>query len=175
VKRFFVAAFVACLVSIQAGSALAGPNGTNRPFSATGSGTTAIVSNPSPGVFGSSSAGTLNATHLGKSTYTISATQTWGPDLGDVCAGSAIVAAVSGTTTFSAANGVKVYGSVSGRTCELAPFNDTTYGSLLNVTITGRTGRFAGATGTLTTTGTSAGPAGGPFADSFSTTGTISY
>jgi hypothetical protein len=163
-KKILMFAVVAVGAVALTASALAGPGGTNRPFKGTGSGETTVTATGNPAVFRSASAGTIIATHLGKGTYTITATQTW-----TTCA------VVAGTFTFVAANGATVFATVAGTTCEIAPFDNTSYESDLALTITGGTDRFTGATGHFDIDGTSTGPAGGPFDDAWTATGTISY
>lgn len=166
-RRLLLVGAAALTVALATGPALAGPGGSDRPFKGTAAGTTTLVGFTPPSTFSSSSTGTMIATHLGLGTYTISATQTW----------SGGCAAVAGTFTFVAANGATLTGTLSGTTCEQAPFDDTTYGSALTATITGGTGRLAGATGTLAVTGTSTRPNGlTPVLSDVSTlVGTITY
>jgi hypothetical protein len=173
-RRFFHLSILMGLVGIMAlvaGSAFAGTKGTDRPFKGDGSGTTAVSGGPS--TFTSVTVGTVNSTHLGKGAYAVNATQNWG--LSANCAGSPVQAVDTGSMTLTAANGATVTGTISGTTCELAPFNNTTYGTTLTMTVTGGTGRFDGATGSIVISGLSTGPAGGPFSDVSTMTGTISY
>ena len=172
-KPIMIAVAVLAVMVLTAGSVLAGAKGTDRPFKGSGSGTTAVTVVASD--FTSTSSGKVNSTHLGNGTYTIAATQTWGPDTSNLCAGSSIIASDTGTAILTAANGATVTGFVAGTTCELAPFDNTTYGTTLTLTITGGTGRFLGATGSIAVRGTSTGPVGGPFGDTITMTGTISY
>jgi hypothetical protein len=165
-KKISLFAVVTVGALMLATSVQAGPGGTNRPFKGTGLGETSVdVSSGGP-VFTSATNGTIIATHLGKGTYTIAATQDWS---------TYPCAVVAGSFVFVAANGATMSASVDGTTCELAPFDNTSYGSALDLTIIGGTGRFAGATGTLEITGSSTGPEGGPFNDVMSATGKISY
>lgn len=168
-KRALLFAVVSLSAAAIAAPALAGPGGTARPFKGNAAGQTTVTGGPL--VFASSSAGTMISTHLGKGSYSITATQDWTTAVffTHPCA------VVAGTFTLTAANGATVTGTVSGETCELAPFVNTSYASSLTATINGGTGRFAGASGTLTVNGLSTGPVGGPFNDTSTWTGTISY
>jgi hypothetical protein len=175
-KMIMTAVAVLAMTVLVTGSALAASKGTNRPFSGTGAGATTVSGGPSS--FSSTSAGNAISTHLGNGTYTISATQTWGLDALDQCAGSSIIATDAGSATFTAANGSTVTGTVAGITCELAPFNDTTYATTLTLTVSPSlsTGRFFGATGSIVISGTSTATATpGSFNDTSTMTGTISY
>ena len=85
-----------------------------------------------PGSFQLTSYGVGQITHLGKSLM-----------VSPVCVGQDGNPIGTWTFTFTAANGDKVTGEVTG-------FTYTDYGFDLFATITGGTGRFAGATGELT-------------------------
>ena len=159
------------MMVLATGSTLAAPKGTDRPFKGSWVGTT-TVSGTAPD-FTSASTGSLNATNFGTGTYSLTATQHWSSGSG--CAGSPVFAADTGTVMLTSAKGT-VSGPVTGFTCELAPFDNTAYGTNLTMTITGGTGRYAGATGSIAIKSTSTGPTGGPtFNDSATMTGTISY
>ena len=98
------------------------------------------------------SSGGMNAKpkELGQGTYAIVASQVW--DLGAGCDPQAggVIASDTGTATLtSASDGSTVTGDVAGFTCEIAPFDDTAYSTTLTMTITGGTGRFLGATGSI--------------------------
>lgn len=175
-KTIITVIAVLALMVLATGSTLAGPKGTDRPFKGTWAGTTTVTAAGTQGAdiatYTSASTGSLNATNFGTGTYSLAATQHWA--FGSGCAGSPVFAADNGTLTLTSAKGT-VSGPVTGFTCELAPFDNTTYGTNLTMTISGGTGRYATATGTIVITSTSTGPAGGPFNDSATMTGMISY
>jgi hypothetical protein len=164
------------MASMTATGAVAGKNGKNveKDVGGTSSGTTEIVAVIDANTFGTSSDGTLNSKHLGKSTYHIDAEQAWG-GAGPACPGAPQVAVVTGSIVITAANGDTIEGEISGTTCEAGPsYDNDEYLSTLTVTIDGGTGRFVNATGTLLMTGTSTGTAPN-FVDSGSMSGTVTY
>jgi hypothetical protein len=126
------------------------------PFKGSYSGT-ATVSLPFVSIAASS-----EATHLGNSTETVSLTV--GPNPAPLCLTDV------GTAVLTAANGDQIFLAASGTTC-LNP--STGLVSLSGTqTITGGTGRFEGASGTLTVSGT-ANPATETL--SYTLEGSISY
>jgi hypothetical protein len=138
------------LVTLAGSPALGAAKGTDRPWKASGSGH-GIITPGTPQTF--TIDGTSNNTHLGRGTFHLDAVCT-PPDPGDCPTSTAtftIVAAHGDTLTASGAN-------------------DTG-------TFTGGTGRFAGASGTVTTTTTSFvfDPSTLTFELTFTQTGTISY
>ena len=172
-RTIMITVALLAVMALATGSALAGAKGTDRPFKGSGNGTT-TVTGPGP-TFNSASSGNVNSTHLGNGTYSITATQAWGPDTGDLCVGSSIIASDAGSATLTAANGATVTGAVSGTTCELTPFDNTTYATTLVLTVTAGTGRFVGATGSIVISGTSTATGPGTFSDVTTMSGTISY
>jgi hypothetical protein len=139
-----------CLASIAAFSAptaFASSGGTSRPFKAFGSGTGTTVLGD-PVRFVVD--GTSNNTHLGRATF-----HTEGVCLDPNCETSSV------TITIVAANGDVL----------------TEAGSATEGTFTGGTGRFAGATGQVTTAAVATPDPSDPlrFRITFTQTGTISY
>ena len=141
-----------------------------RPFFGAATG----VSRPDAqnmGTVPTSSEGTLNATHVGRSTYTIEANQDYprhseGAD--HVMGNCAFVEDGRDETSapglvITAANGDQIFGHIDDdRSVVCAPDNQTgqpdlgdIYYTTLYVTVAGGTGRFADATGWLFTEGTS--------------------
>ena len=163
---------VVTLVVALAGSAGAATKGSNRPMKASTSGTSTSDATGAPIVV-SASSGTGQVSHLGSSAYQLNTTQDWsGYDMTTFPCG---VIQPGSTMSFTAANGHMVSGTVSGTVCEQFPPAMTSYVSTLTVTITGGTGRFTGATGTLTGSGVSTATGPGTFADTGSFAGSITY
>ena len=144
---------IGALVVLPTTAAVAGKGGTNRPFNGSGAGRL-IVTDPEAGTF--IIRGRANVTHLGlvkvrsKGSFTGENTFAF-------------------KTTFVAANGDKLKTSSTGESAEPAFTNHDT--------VTGGTGRFAGATGQSTTIGTSKPSPTDPnlVRIKFSFTGTVSY
>jgi hypothetical protein len=147
---------VLALVALGAQPALAAPGGTDRPYKASGTATTTFTVVPAFVIDG-----TANVTHLGLSRSHSEGVLT-GPNTSAY------------TTTLVAANGdTLTFSSVSSSTQESA----TTFALFSTDTITGGTGRFAGAKGQDTSTGTATLVSVNPvvFHDTFTSSGTISY
>jgi hypothetical protein len=177
-RTFGIVAATLALTLVGTSAVLGAKGGTDRPIKGHTSGET-TVAGAIPD-FTSASEGTNQASHLGKGSYTIAATQAWQGETADECGpGTAIFAVVTGTVEFTAANGAILAADIGPGSiaCEAGSFNDTEYDSFLNLVVDGAdsTGRFAGASGSMTLEGHSSGPAGGPFSDVASYTGTISY
>lgn len=164
--------------------ALAKKGGNDTPFNGSGSGTTTTFFVGDPDVtYTSDSNGTLIGNKIGNATYSIIAAQDWNDatfgDGGTPCAHS------SGDVTITAADGSEVFGTFGGEfnTCETG--DPGTFTSTLVIEITGGTGRFEGASGTMTSEGTSvcaaeAGPddcdpLGALFNDTSTWTGSINF
>jgi hypothetical protein len=147
-------------------SAVAKRGGTDRPLKASGSGTT--TADLATGA--ATSQGTAHFSHLGKSTYTLDTTFTLaGPNTFALSGASAVVAA-NGDQVFSTFTGTGTFTGIG--VGETATYT-------IVFTITGGTGRFADASGTLTATvdqedvslvGTTVGTR-----ETFTASGTISY
>jgi hypothetical protein len=181
-KRVLVLAALAAtalgLVALGSTPALAGP-GKGKFVTGNQTGTTTTLPGAQSWLFTSSSTGTLNA----KSPFgTLSYVRTGAQDWSGASWPANPCAVVTGSVTYTAVSGGAGTFTVtlSGTTCEVAVggvFNNTKYSSTLIETITAGagTGRFAGVTGSLTTTGTSTGPSPptGSFADTFKTNGTV--
>lgn len=152
-KPFSMLAVVLAIVALSTGVALGGPKGTDRPLKSSGSAisTFDLVN----GTFVTD--GTAQVTHLGRSTFHLDGVLT-----------GATTSTFTGTIV--AANGDTL--TTSGTTALTGP---TTFTAL--ETITGGTGRFAGASGTFTDTGTAVPDPSNPnrFSFTFTSTGTISY
>jgi hypothetical protein len=179
-RTFGIVAATLALTLVGTSAVLGAKGGTDRPIKGHTSGETTVTATGNPAIFTSASEGTNQASHLGKGSYTIAATQAWQGETADECGpGTAIFAVVTGTVEFTAANGAILAADIGPDSiaCEADPFNNTQYDSFLNLVVDGAdsTGRFAGASGSITLEGHSSGPAGGPFSDVASYTGTISY
>jgi hypothetical protein len=154
------------LIALSADPALAATGGTDRPYRASGTATSSL----DVSTFKFRIQGTANVAHLGRST-SLSTGSLTGGTLG--CTSS------SYTSTLTAANGDTVTSESESTSCPVEGTNEFTIVS--SDTITGGTGRFAGATGSATTTGiatpdpskSSAGTL--VFDDTFTSSGTISY
>jgi hypothetical protein len=147
------------LLALSTQSALAAAGGADRPYKSSGTATTTFtfVNNVPVGFVID---GTLTATHLGQSTsHSVGAFT--GPNTS------------SYTTTIVSASGDTL--TVSSTSTSL-PITATTFALTTHDTITGGTGRFAGASGTATATGTATlDPSTLTFHDTFTSSGTISY
>jgi hypothetical protein len=137
-RWIIVAGLVLALVALAPASALAKAGGTDRPWksSATATATLDLVT------LCATSAGSGQATHLGKVTQnlTIALTPT----------GPGTFTGV-GTTTIVAANGDQLFGTFTEALTTTGPH----IGFAFVITITGGTGRFADASGRMTGTGSS--------------------
>jgi hypothetical protein len=134
-RRRLAAAFGLAVVTLFCASGAAGA----APFKATGSGT---VSGAGRTTF----AGTVQASHLGRGTFSgIEFTPLFPP----LCS-SGSGTPTSGSNALTAANGDVLQTEFSGTVCQSAPFTDA-FDLTATYTITGGTGRFANATGTGTT------------------------
>ena len=137
-RLIFLASLVLALAAISPSAALAAAHGTNRPLTGTATGTTTLTF-IAPGVADATSGFTGHLSHLGAET---------GQDELTIIATSASTFAYTGTRTFVAANGDEVFSAITGS----GTFTPTTAQSTEKDTITGGTGRFAGASGTYTDT-----------------------
>jgi hypothetical protein len=149
-KLFVTLICVASVAAFSAPTALASTGGTSRPFTASGSGTGTTVLGE-PATF--TVDGTSNGTHLGRSRF-----HTEGVCLDPTCATSTV------KITIVAANGDIL----------------TVAGSATEGTFTGGTGRFAGASGKVTTAFVGTRDPADPsnplrFRITFTQVGTISY
>lgn len=134
-RRLIFLATLVLAAAMSPSAALAAAHGTDRPLTGTGTGTTTL--NLLTGA--AASDGTGHLSHLGAETVhdnltlTLTGTSTF---------------SYTGTRTFVAANGDKVFSAITG--------SGTTTGTTAQTketdTITGGTGRFAGASGTYTDT-----------------------
>ena len=122
-------ALVVALATLSPASALASAGATDRPMKGTGSGTLSL--NPETGAFTGDAAGV--SSHLGSYTVRLEGTGTPTPE-GDF--------AGSGTATVAAADGEQLTGTFT--------LSATGHTTTVVVEITGGTGRFADASGTLT-------------------------
>jgi hypothetical protein len=148
------------------GAAVAKRGGTDRPLKGSGSGTT--TGDLATGV--ATSEGTARFSHAGKTTYSINTTfSATGPN----------TFALTGTSTLVAANGDSVFSSLTGTATATGIGVGETIEFTLVFTVTGGTGRFADASGTLTAEATSetVSLVGTTFVnrDTFTARGTISY
>jgi hypothetical protein len=120
---------VLALATLSPAPALANTGGTDRPMKASGSGTLSV--NPETGAFTGDATGVSR--HLGN--YTVHLEGTGAPTPGADFAGS-------GTATIVAADGDQLTGTFT--------LTTTGHATTVVVTVTGGTGRFADASGTLT-------------------------
>ena len=131
-RLIFLSSLVLAVAALSPAAALGAAKGTDRPLK----GTVTATTHDNLATQTSTIDGTFLFTHLGKGTfheYTTSSTQT----------GNTFT--YTATETYVAANGDKLFATVAA-TGTFTPFQDTTV-----ETITGGTGRFAGASGTFTT------------------------
>jgi hypothetical protein len=124
---------VLALAAISPSAALAAAHGTNLPLTGTATGTTTLTF-IAPSIAEATSGFTGHLSHLGAET---------GQDELTITATSASTFTYAGTRTFVAANGDEVFSAITGS----GTFTSTTAQSTENDTITGGTGRFAGASG----------------------------
>jgi hypothetical protein len=132
-RLIFLSSLVLAVAALGPAAALGAANGTDRPLS--GTITATATDNLSTGT--SAVVGTFLFTHLGKGTFHEDATA--GPSPGPNRF------TYTGTETYVAANGDKLFATVAATGTLTPPANTTVE------TITGGTGRFAGASGTFTT------------------------
>jgi hypothetical protein len=165
-RLLVVATALVALAVVAPGQAVAKRGGTDRPLHGRGAGTS--TADLATGVV--MSQGIAHFSHLGKTTYTLDTTLT--------VTGSNTLA-LSGTGTFVAANRDRVFSTVAGTGTFTGIGPGQTATITLVFTVTGGTGRFAEASGTLTAivdqedvsfVGTTVGTR-----ETFSATGTISY
>ena len=134
-RLIFPASVVLALTVMSPSAALAAPHGTARPLTGTGTGTTAL--NLATGAATADFTGHLS--HLGAET---------GHDDLTVTITSPSTFRYTGTETFLAANGDKLFAVVTGS----GTATPTAIQSTDTDTITGGTGRFTGASGTYAKT-----------------------
>ena len=135
-RRFvFLTGLVLALAATSPSAALAAAHGTDRPLTGTNTGTGTL--NLDTGAQTVNFSGQLS--HLGADTGHADLTLTFT---------SASTFTYTGTRTFVAANGDEVFSAVMGSGTSTPPTAESTETD----TITGGTGRFAGATGTYTNT-----------------------
>lgn len=156
------------LAVVTPSAAVAAQGGTDRPLKGTGSGTLTFDFATSP--IPATAEGTAHFSHLGKSTYT--------QDF-RITATGLTTYALAGTETIVAANGDMLFATSTGAGENPVFVVGQTFETPLVFTITGGTGRFAGASGTQTATFTTVidSIAGTTIASSqtFTRQGTISY
>ena len=130
------------LTVVAPGAAVAKRGGTDRPWKGKGSGTTTVNVGTSP--LSGSTEGTARISHLGKTSYSSSFTFTLtGPD----------TFTIAGTQTLVAANGDELFLSFTGTGTFAGAFAAGQTSEVTAVyTVTGGTGRFDDASGTLTGT-----------------------
>jgi hypothetical protein len=141
-RRFlFVVGLATWTMIIGGASTQAAAGATDVPFRGSFSGTTtATRGTPNTG----SSNGTLSATYLGRGTYSF--------DWTGVVSGTSN--SITGTLTFVAANGDALSAAVTGTGPLFPPVVGASGAFDFTLTISGGTGRFSDASGTLRATGT---------------------
>lgn len=156
-----------CVGLIVTGSvAVAADKYDDRPFSGATTGTTTAVPNPNTGQVDSVSTGNLIATHIGNSTYTITASQDYGRHMEEehVMGNCAFVEDAAGPgVVIVSASGDEIHGNIDDdRSVTCAPDSQTgdpmigdQYYSTLYIRVAGGTGRFTDASGWLFAEGTS--------------------
>jgi hypothetical protein len=140
----------------------------NQPFFGASTGTsTSTASDMSGNQFDSASTGTLNATHVGNSKYTITAHQDYARHVEEEHPDGNCAFVEDGKTgqglVITAANGDQIFGNIDDdRSVVCAPDNQgimpvpgDQYLSTLYINVVGGTGRFTSATGWLFVHGTS--------------------
>lgn len=164
-KVFALAGLVLAVAVLSPAAALANADGTDRPVKISQSGTTTFTPTSAAG-------GTLFTEQAGIASHAGAVTSTFN---GTLTFTSPSTFTFTGPATLVAANGDELFGDLSG-TGTLTPS-----GSVLvhELTVTGGTGRFEDASGTLTGTTTnvlvSPGPPSNVFDTESSLEGTISY
>ena len=184
IRNGLITGLMAFAVFGAANVALGASPWENRPFLGDSTGTTEITG-AAPGGFAATSAGTINATHIGQGTYELETTQNYARhvEVPDPAANNC--AFVEGTMTIQAANGDQINGEVEPNrsvacvdTETPGPGADQGYLSTLYIEVTGGTGRFADATGWFFSRGTSTAqtsPPGANFDDAGVVLGDIDY
>jgi hypothetical protein len=165
--RKIAAAFSALLLLtvFNAGAALGAANGTNRPYNDSGSAILSI----NLATLEVALAGTRNATHLGLSTSTASNVMIDLSGLGQNLIG------VTFNDTITAANGDELYTTATS-TIDISNLGTGPLAFSAVENITGGTGRFDGASGSFTSTGSvTLDLSTGTGLLTFKSTGTISY
>lgn len=162
-KAIMIAALVLALGVLAPATALGKAGGTDRPIQGNGSGTTVV----DLGTLAFVTDGTGTVSHLGQTTVHIDGVLTpTGPS----------TFTVAGPLTLTAANGDQLFGDFSGSGTNVASGGST---GTTATTITGGTGRFTGASGSVsgpfTQTPISMSATTATFATTFSLSGTISY
>ncbi len=157
------------LAAAMPATAVARTGGTDRPIEGSGSATSTFDFGRVP--IPATDVGTAHFSHLGKSAYTSHYTVTFSSATAFTVVGTATTVAANGDMLFSTLTGAGTLGGVFG-------VGQTTETAVV-WTITGGTGRFADASGTMT------GPASsvvlsiagmtGTSSQTFAATGTISY
>ena len=162
-KAIMIAALVLALGVLAPATALGKAGGTDRPIQGNGSGTTVL----DLGTLAFVTDGTGTVSHLGQTTVHIDGVLTpTGPS----------TFTVAGPLTLTAANGDQLFGEFSGSGTNVASGGSTGTTATTN---TGGTGRFTGASGSVsgpfTQTPISMSATTATFATTFSLSGTISY
>jgi hypothetical protein len=153
------------LAVLAPGAAVAKRGGTDRPAKATSSGTTTVNVATTP--FQASGVGTARVSHLGKSTYSSTYTVT-------LTGGNTFT--VAGNQTVVAANGDMLFQSFTGSGTFSGTFGiDQTTETSVVWTVTGGTGRFADASGSLTGTAFTETLSGATASQTTTAKGRISY
>jgi hypothetical protein len=137
-RTLLVLVSVLALVVVAPEVAAAKAGGTDRPWKGSLSGTATLDASTVPSPVTAEGTGTV--AHLGKVTYSIDFTLTPEAD------GTFTLA---GTAEFVAANGDQVFTAFTGSS---QPTGPGTTEATTNATITGGTGRFEGASGSITAT-----------------------
>lgn len=179
-RRSLIAVFTLAALVVGTSVAVAGSKGTNRPFKGSSSGTTTATCDFTTGTCDSDTIGKHTSTHLGTAGYAIDSTQTW-TDPTPETNGMDCAETVTGTVTLWAANGDALVGDIvhnDEAVCEVSLFEEYDAHFLVTVNGASSTGRYAGASGSYWLTGTSldpTGPNGGPYTDTASFAGSLSY
>ena len=160
-KAIMIAGLVLALGVLAPATALGKAGGTDRPIQGSGSGTTVLEIATLAFV----TDGTGTVSHLGQTTVHID---------GVLTPTSPNTFTLAGSLTLTAANGDQLFGDFSGSGTGFGGSTGTTV-----TTITGGTGRFTGASGSVsgpfTQTPISMSATTATFATTFSLSGTISY
>ena len=162
-KAIMLAGLVLALGVLAPATALGKAGGTDRPIHGNGSGTTVV----DLGTLAFVTDGTGTVSHLGQTTVHIDGVLTpTGPS----------TFTLAGSLTLTAANGDQLFGDFSGSGTNVASGGST---GTTATTITGGTGRFTGASGSVsgpfTQTPISMSATTATFATTFSLSGKISY
>lgn len=142
VRALLVLVSLLALALVEPAAAAAKAGGTERPWKGSGSGTSTFSVATTP--FPATGEGTARLSHLGKSTFSSNYTITLtGPS----------TFSVGGTQTIVAANGDMLFMTFTGTGVATGAFGvGQTSETTVVYTVTGGTGRFADASGTLTGT-----------------------